>query len=226
MNERPADLVALLAQARKAVTDDRRIWCSAADSFESRIVQRQAMILGGAISPHFLRDTSGMMSDTPWSVRLRYCRIAVCDQAAHEPLSAWLTLLESIASAGESLLLVTDTIGTELLHTLVVNVLKSTLPVCVVRPIRNRFGGGLASGMETFGRPYATPPQQSDRLPRIGEVCVRRTATALFSHPGESSMPASATENIAIIETGGEHHDDQQSRLRFLMRELQPATAN
>jgi hypothetical protein len=220
MNDRPSDLLPLISQARQLVSDDRHIWCSASDLFESRLVQRRGLLLGGALSPHFLRDTNWTSSDIPWTVRLQHCRVVVCDQAAHEPFTAWLPLMEGIAGARESLLVVTETIGSELLRTFVVNALKATLPVCVVRPPQSRFGGP-APGMDALGRSCAAPPKQHDRLPRIDEAWVRRTATALFPNAGETALPESTLQNFAIIETGGEHHDDQQARLRFLMQELQ-----
>jgi hypothetical protein len=188
-------------------------------------VQRRGLLLGGALSPHFLRDTNGLWSDIPWVVRLQHCRVVVCDKAAHEPVAAWLPLMEGTAGAGEAMLVVTETIGSELLHTFVVNALKATLSVCVVRPARDRFGSALAPGMDFLGRSCATPPKQHDRLPRIGEVWIRRTAAALFPNAGETVLPESALQNFAVIETGGEHHEGQHDRLRFLMRELQQSDA-
>jgi hypothetical protein len=106
-------------------------------TFESRITQRRGLLLGGALSPHFLRDTTAMWFDIPWTVRLRHCRVLICDKAAHEPVTAWLPLMESVAGTGEALLVVTETIGSELLSTFVVNAFKGTLPVCVVHPLRS-----------------------------------------------------------------------------------------
>ncbi len=85
MNDRPSDLLTLISEARRLVPDDRHIWCSASETFESRIIQRQGVLLGGALSPHFLRDSTSMSWDIPWAVRLRHCRVVVCDKAAHEP---------------------------------------------------------------------------------------------------------------------------------------------
>lgn len=222
MNDQPSDLLSLISQARKLVSDERHVWCCAADGFESRVIPRRGLLLGGAISPHFLRDTPGAWSELPWAVRLRHARIVVCDRAAHEPVSAWVPLMEAVVAAGESLLVVTETIGSELLHTFVVNALKATLPVCVARPSRERFGGP-GPGLDALGRACAVPPQQADRLPRVEEAWIRRTATALFPGPTETLLREARLQEFAIIETGGEHHEDQQSRLRFLMRELQPA---
>ena len=174
-------------------------------------MQRRGVLLGGALSPHFLRDSTATSWDIPWAVRLRHCRVVVCDKAAHEPLAAWLPLMESVAGAGEALLVVTESIGSELLSTFVVNAFKGTLPVCVVRP------AGSAAAATRFGIPPTTP----DQLLRIDEVWVRRTATACFPKADEPLSSTAALQNFAIIETGGENHEDQYDRLRFLVRELQ-----
>ena len=215
MKEFPPDLAALVSEARRLVGDDRRVWCTASDTFESHVVQRRGLLLGGAYSPHFLRDTSAMSWDVPWTVRLRHCRVLVCSHAAQEPLASWLPLMEAVAATGESLLVVTETIGTELLNTFVVNAFKQTLPVCVVRGGRNR------AASPPPGAQFATPPASPDQLLRIDEVWVRRTATACFPAAGDPLASAAALENFAIIETGGENHEDQYDRLRVLMRELQ-----
>jgi len=215
MNDCPPDLLTLISEARQLVPDDRHIWCSASENFESRIVPRRGVLLGGAFSPHFLRDSTAMYWDIPWAVRLRYCRVVVCDKAAHEPLAAWLPLMEAVAGAGEALLVVTETIDSELLITFVVNAFKGTLPVCVVHPALDH------SGSPAPGKRFATPPAGPDKLLRIDEVWIRRTATACFPNASDPLSSASALQNFAVIETGGENHEDQYERLRFLMRELQ-----
>ena len=215
MNDYAPDLLTLIAEARRLVPDDRHIWCSASETFDSRLTQRRGVLLGGALSPHFLRDSTAMSWDIPWAVRLRHCRVVVCAKAAHEPVAAWLPLMESIAGAGEALLVVTDTIESELLSTFVVNAFKGTLPVCVVHSTRDR------SGSATAGTQFATPPTGPDQLLRVDEVWIRRTATACFPNASDPLSSAPALQNFAIIETGGENHEDQYDRLRFLMRELQ-----
>jgi hypothetical protein len=59
MDDNNSDLLTLISGARRLVTDDRYIWCCASDGFDSRCVQRRGLLLGGALSPHFLRDTPG-----------------------------------------------------------------------------------------------------------------------------------------------------------------------
>jgi hypothetical protein len=218
--DRAADLLTLIAQARRQVADDRYIWCSAADGFESQIKQRRGLLLGGALSPHFLREAGVMWSEIPWTVRLLRCRVAVCtDAAVQEPLAEWLPLLEGAAKAGETVLVVTETMGSEMLMTLVVNLLKGTLGVCAARPARTRYGHP-EPGIESLGKPATTPPQNHERLPLVAEAWIRRSAAALF--PGAADgMPSSALQDFAMIETGGENHEDQYDRLKFLMGELQ-----
>jgi hypothetical protein len=84
-----------------------------------------------------------------------------------------------------------------------------------VDPVRDRSGGPAA------GRQFATPPASPDQLLRIDEVWVRRTATVCFPNAGDPLLSTAAVQDFAIIETGGENHEDQYDRLRFLMRELQ-----
>ena len=211
----PPDLLPLVAGARQRVPDDRHIWCSASETFGSRLTERRGLLLGGAFSPHFLRDSTATSWETPWTVRLRHCRVVICDQAAREPLAAWLPLMESVAGSGESLLVVTETIDSELLATFIVNACKGTLPVCVVHPVRGRSGNALA------GAQFATPPAGPDQLLRIDDVWVRRTATVCFPTAGDPLSSAAALQDFVVIETGGENHEDQFDRLRFLMRELQ-----
>jgi hypothetical protein len=216
MHDNHSDLLVLIAEARRVASDDRQIWCSPSETFESRITQRRGVLLGGAVSPHFLRDNTATGFDIPWAVRLRHCRVVVCDhKAAQQPLSAWLPLMESVAGAGESLLVVTETIGSELLSTFVVNAFKGTLRVCAVHPAPER------SGSSAPGTQISTPPAASDQLLRIDEVWVRRTATACFPNATDPLSSAPALQNFAIIETGGENHEDQADRLRVLMQELQ-----
>jgi hypothetical protein len=203
-----------LAQVRGRVADDRYVWCTAAETFETRIVQRRGLLLGGAVSPHFLRDTTGDLWGTPWTVRLRRARVVVCSDAALQPLAAWLPLMEALVAAGESLLVVTETIDSELLQTFVVNNLKGTLGVCAIYPTRER------QGQASAGAQYAMPPTTPDELPRIDDVWVRRTATACFPAADDALSSAGGLENFAIIETGGDNHEDQSERLRCLMREL------
>jgi hypothetical protein len=156
MTDCPPDLLPLISEARRLVPDDRHIWCSAADTFDSRLIQRRGLLLGSALSPHFLRDSTATNWDTPWTVRLRHCRVVVCDKAAHEPVAAWLPLMESVVAASESLLVVTETIDSELLATFTVNAFKGTLRRCVVHPVRGNSGNVAAGAHSPLRRQAST----------------------------------------------------------------------
>jgi len=216
-----SDLVARVAKARQIVPDDRYIWCRAADTFDTALVQRHGLLLGGAFSPHFLRDSTAVGCDTPWAVQLRRCRVLTCNHLAKQPIGSWLPLMEKVAAEGESLLVVTDSIGSELLNTFVVNAIRGTLPVCVVHPAGDR------SGRTTTRAQFAAPWISPEQLPRVEEVWIRRTASVCFPSAGEPLSSSAAIQTFAIIETGGENHEDQSARLRFLMQELQqPGNSN
>src|SRR5437867_12637900 len=101
------DLLEVLAEVRRSVPDNRSIWGMAADGFETTVSHRHGLLLGGAWSPHFLRDTGTSWWDVPWTMHLWNPRVVVIEKA-REPLPAWLPLMEAIAQAGESLLLVTE----------------------------------------------------------------------------------------------------------------------
>ena len=120
MSNEYSDVLNILAEVRVSVPNSRFIWCIAADGFETTVAHRQGLVLGGAWSPHFLRDGRDLWSDVPWTVRLWRPRIVTIDKAT-TPLSHWLPLMEAIAGAGESLLVVTREISTELLQTIIVN---------------------------------------------------------------------------------------------------------
>jgi hypothetical protein len=217
MSQTYPDLQSILAEVRRSVADDRLIWCVAADGFETTVSHRPGLILGGAWSPRFLRDRGAFGWDVPWTLYLRAPAIVPIDKAV-APLAEWLPLMEEKARAGEALLLITRELSTELLHTFIVNSLRETLACCVIREDLGAPGWGVATH-NTPWRFAVTPPQRADHLPRATEAWVRRTATVVF--PAADSAWRSAASDVAVISTGGENHEDQQDRLRFLMKAIQ-----
>jgi hypothetical protein len=206
------DLMDVLSEVRRRVTDNRLIWCKSADTFETTVSHRQGLLLGGAWSPHFLRDSTGAaLDDIPWTRRLMNPRIVVTDKAT-DALAVWLPLLEAVAKAGESLLMVTSEISTEILHTLIVNSVRATLPGAVIRQ-----GDGRAA--DALGKVWTSPPTQTDRVPQAAEAWVRRTGSVLFPAPGDSWR--GDMQDVEIISVGGESYDHQQDRLRYLVRTIQ-----
>jgi hypothetical protein len=221
MSEEYGDLLDILAEVRPSVPDSRFIWCVAADGFETTVSHRQGLIIGGAWSPHFLRDGGDFWWDVPWTVRLWAPRIATIDRAI-TPLAQWLPLMEAVAKTGESLLVVTREISAELLQTFIVNSLKKSLSCCVVRVAENLHGYGLTA----TGVPWEfveSPSRTADRLPQAAEAWIRRTATVLFpsTNPTSDYEWRSSLSDVAIISVGGENHDDQLDRLRFLVKAIQ-----
>ena len=214
MSQEHPDLLGLLAELRRSIVDDRLIWCLAGDGFETTVSYRQGLILGGAWSPRFLHDRSAFGWGVPWTMYLRTPAVVTIDKAV-APLAEWLPLMEERAQAGESLLVVTREVSTELLHTFIVNSLRETLACCL---IRDEPGWGVWAH-NTPWRFAITPPPRADLLPRAVEGWVRRTATILF--PAADSGWRSAASDVAVISVGGENHEDQQDRLRFLMKEVQ-----
>ena len=217
MSNEYSDLLDILAEVGRSVPDSRFIWCVAADGFETTVAHRQGLVLGGAWSPHFLRDRGDLWWDVPWTMRLWLPRIVTIDKAV-TPLPQWLPLMEAIAKAGESLLIVTREISTELLQTIIVNSLKKTLSCCVVRVAENLPGYGLAA----TGVPWRfveAPPNSADSLPQAAEAWIRRRSTVLF--PASPNEWRSSISDVTIISVGGENHEDQQDRLRFVVKTIQ-----
>jgi hypothetical protein len=217
MNREYNDLLTILADVRRKVPDGRYIWCAAADGFETTVSHRQGLILGGAWSPHFLRDQWSSWWNTPWTVNLRLPAIVRIEKAV-SPISEWIPLMEAIAQAGESLLIVTREISSELLHTLIVNALKETLGCCVVRAAENLPGWG-SSAINTSWEFVETPPRTARNLPKAAEAWSRRNATVLF--PSSESEWRTVVNDITVISVGGKNQDDQHDRLRFLVETIQ-----
>ena len=217
MSKEYSDLLDILAEVTPSVPDSRYIWCVAADGFETTVSHRQGLILGGTWSPRFLRDGGDFWWDVPWTVRLWVPRIVTIEKAIM-PLPQWLPLMEAIAKAGESLLVVTREISTELLQTFIVNSLKKSLSCCVVRVAENLHGYGLPATSVPWEFVEA-PSRTSDVLPQAAEAWIRRTATVLF--PASDNEWRLSVSDVTIISVGGENHDDQQDRLRFLVKTIQ-----
>ena len=211
------DLLAILAEVRRGVTDSRFIWCVAADGFETTVSHRQGFVLGGAWSPHFLRDRASFWWDVPWTVHLRLPSIVEVERAV-APIPEWLPLMEAIAQAGESLLLITKEVSTDLLRMLIVNSLKETLACCVIRAGEGLPGWGRSAASSPWGF-VDTPPKTAVQLPKAAEAWVRRNATVLF--PSPDSEWRSLVRDLTVISVGGKNQDDQRDRLRFLVEAIQ-----
>ena len=193
--------------------------------FETTVFQRKGLVLGGAWSPQFLRDARDPPSGTwisgagfvPWTLGLRNPRVVLIRRAT-QGLPAWLPLLDSVATAKESLLLVTEEIDRTLLETLIVNSLKGTLACCAVYLDERRNAAVATSLGEPCGF-LEKPPLQTKQLPQPVLAWVRRTATVVFSNDEEARQ--SALSELTVISVGGENYDDQQDRLQALLRAIE-----
>ena len=216
MSKDYSDLLYVLAGVTRNVGDSRLIWCTTADGYETTVSSRRGLILGGAWSPHFLRDREAALWDVPWTVHLRAPVIATVEKAVM-PLSEWLPLMEAVVQAGTSLLLITKDVSTELLQTFIVNALKETLSCCVVQMVQDVAGWSVPVTSMPWGV-LEGPPKKPDRLPHAAEAWIRRTATVLFPAPDSDWLPS---QDITIISVGGKSHEDQYDRLRFLVETIQ-----
>jgi len=211
------DLLVILDDVRRRAPDSRHIWCSAADGFETTVAQRQGVVLGGAWSPHFLRDKWSGWWEVPWTVVLRNPSIVRIERTVTS-FTEWVPVMEAVAQAGESLLVVTTEISTELLHTFIVNSLKETLSCCVIRPADNlsSWGGSTLSASWDF---VSSPPATKLQLPKAVEAWSRRNATVVFP-TADSDWRMMASE-ITLISVGGRNQDDQHDRLRYMVEAIQ-----
>ncbi len=214
-----ADLLAALQQARGLVPDDRHVWASLSDTFETFQMRRRGLLLGGAHSPLFLRDLPVGRADIPWTVRLLNVRVLFCAESALTSWQAWLPMLEAAVQARESLLFVAPAIHPEFLSTLLVNLLQNTLAACVAHPPPES-SGPIQAAVAAMGGPLPAPPTQLSECPLFAEARIRRSASVLFPAGPEASSAQLAP--LVELRVGGRHYDDQLDRLRFLLNALEP----
>ncbi len=200
------DLIETLETARRSVLSTRSIWCTSSTAFETRISRRRGLILGGAWSPQFIPE-----SEKPWYVpftRVLERPYIFASEITTGTMDDWLSAATEVSRTG-SLLLVTNSIGEDLLRFFVTNALTGSLRMCVVQ-------SGYRPTAElpfVYGRANSGPPESALKLPVVLEAWVRKRATVVF--PSPSSNWASDAEEICVIEIGGEDQADQQARIRF-----------
>jgi hypothetical protein len=211
------DLTDVLAEVSRSVPDNRFIWCMAADGFETIVSCRKGLLLGGALSPWFLRNTGTFWYDVPDTMWMSKPHVALIERAI-APLLEWIPLMEDIAKTGDSMLLVTQEISGELVRTLSVNSLRGALKCSAVR-LADDLHGYRLPGVDALGKPAKAPPREANGLPKADEAWIRRTATVLF--PDSDEEWGVSLSDVAIISVGGDSYDEQQDRLRFLVRAIQ-----
>ncbi len=200
------DLRELLDGILETVPSSRSVWCTAALHFETTVVRRRGLLLGGAWAPQLLRDGEELWP-VPWTMALPQPRVLTVERATG-PFWRWLPLLESVAKAGESLVVATDEVGDDFLRTLIANLERQAIKACAVR---SSAAAALLEGERT------DPPGDPHSLPRVKEAWVRKAASVLFPW-NEGDWPEG--DDIAVVEVGGEDCEDQRARLRFFAEAL------
>lgn len=189
------DLRELLDGILETVPSSRSVWCTAAFHFETTVVRRRGLLLGGAWAPQLLRDGEELWP-VPWTMVLPQPRVLTVERATG-PFWKWLPLLESVAKAGESLLVATDEVGDDFLRTLIANLERQAIKACAVRSSAK---ASLLAGER-----------------RVKEAWVRKDASVLFPW-NEGDWPEG--DEIAVVEIGGEDCEDQRARLRYFAEAL------
>jgi hypothetical protein len=200
------DLRELLEEILTTVPDSRSVWCTAALHFETTVVHRRGLLLGGAWAPQLLRDREELWP-VPWTMTLAQPRVLTVERAAG-PFWKWLPLLESVSKAGESLVVATDEACDDFLRTLIANLERRTIKACAVR-------SSAAASLLTGACP--DPPGDPRSLARVKEAWIRKDASVLFPW-NDGDWPSAA--EIAVVEVGGEDCEDQRARLRFFAEAL------
>jgi hypothetical protein len=131
----------------------------------------------------------------------------------------WLPLLEAVAEAKESLLLVAETIDRSLLRTLTINAARETLACCAVS-VGSRISD---AGIQDDG-PDLPPPASPKKLPLAPEAWIRRSATVVF--PAEGAASIGQLTQVSVIAVGGHNLEHQQQRLRYLVRAVEELESN
>jgi hypothetical protein len=200
------DLRELLEEILITVPDSRSVWCTAALHFETTITRRRGLLLGGAWTPQLLRDGEELWP-VPWTMALPQPRVLTVERATG-PFWKWLPLLESVAKAGESLVVATDEVSDDFLRTLIANLERRAIKACAIRSSATAF---FLAGERT------DLPGDLRSLLQVKEAWIRKDASVLFPW-NESDWPAG--DEIAVVEIGGEDCEDQRARLRFFAEAL------
>ena len=240
--DRFSDLDALLDQALKRVQDPRKIWLQTSLGFDTRIEWSRGMILGGALSPHYLtkKHADDLRRDVPYTVWLERPRFLVCPDP-RPAFKDWIPLLESLSKLSDALILVTPRMESDdLFATLLTNHVRNVIRCVVVSP-----GTGQPPDLQDLARrvdslelrlaPKPPPrsylaagevpvPQLLDQIPCAERVGIRRGCTVAIPYPGAEKSPA--LSDIAILRVGGEHVDDLQDRLVILDDQLRRLELN
>jgi hypothetical protein len=239
------DLRRLLDEARAKVLSSNRIWAVPSLTYETHLVFPKGLLLGGTISPYFLMkrvpSQKGYVTP-PWTVtaagasvgsaRLLFLE-SVPDAPETEALKEWIPLLESLAKAGEGLVVVTDDMANQaILSLLLINNSHSAVPCGIVTrgdtpaakletllpkaPARK--DGGLFRGAAK-GTTQKMLEIEREALPRSELVWIRKDASVAFPTSANHDWDDLLIE-VAIISVSGSDIEDLNHRFEMVSQEI------
>jgi hypothetical protein len=251
LSEHP-DLVGLLEEAWSHTGDPRGIFCRPSLSYGSHVEIVDGIRLGGAHSPLVL---SGSHPSDPVTLRIPLgLAVSRPRVLVAEPIESatdgWVAVLEWLAEARESLVIVTAAVQSQaLLETLIVNTAGRSAVACPVLPPQGpgsdpaRLAALVgerserASGVEA-ARASGAPPVGAAGLLRAGETVTpellsslpaaelaligRWTSCLLFprSRSRSGGQGSAAADRVAVVHVGGRALADQDRRLSALAEAL------
>lgn len=222
------ELQILLKDALALVGNDaRRVVARLGFGYESQIETRQALVLGGAPTPRYLRRSptaAVALEAIPYTLSQRSPRLLLTPVLGGEIDNDWLGFLESLIQEDEELLILAgEAEDSPVLQTLIVNFEKEVVRVAVaglgehgIEDLSARIQSATGAAPDHFSVAANTAPDDHVRiaLPIADYAYVRQNSTLVF--PEEGQDWGNALEEVAVIYVGGRDVDDQAERLESL----------
>jgi len=224
MSNDPNDL---LKEALAQVDNDpRRVLARLGLDYESQIEVRQALVLGGAPTPRYLRrspDLPASLEAIPYTLSLSNPRLLLTPALGGD-VGEWIGFLEALVNEDEELLIVgAEVEDTPLLRTLLVNLDQGVVRIGVagagehtIKDLCERLKVITGAAPDHFRIDPHVAPDVHVRiaLPLVEFAYVRQHSTLVF--PSEDQDWGDALQDVAVIYVGGRDVDDQEARLESL----------
>lgn len=228
------DPTALLEEALAHVEGDRRrVLARVGLSYESQVEVRQALVLGGAPTPRYLRrapEAPASLEAIPYTLSLSSPRLLLTPALGGD-VGEWIGFLEALVNEGEELLIVSGEVeDSPLLRTLLVNLDQGVVRVGVseggehsIKDLSERLKLITGAAPDHFRVDPHVAPDVHVRiaLPLVDFAYVRQSSTLVF--PSEDQDWGDALQDVAVIYVGGSDVDDQEARLESLADALRQA---
>jgi len=207
--------------------DARRVSLDPSMIFESSIEPRRQLTLGGATSPRLLRSEPTAKQPLPHHLRLNSARV-ICVEDFSGAIMDWVPLLEAVAKANESLLVLVDRVTPgPLLATLIINAEREILSLGLA--LVGGAGSSASLGAElaraaglkakhVAPRRGEAPTAKLERLPQADFAVLRRASAAVCFAPG-GALDALGEPGV-VIRVGGSCRDDQDAGVAYLAERL------